>query len=300
MKIKYTVMLLLALWFLSLPFILPSQLPSKPSIDTISLQYKTTMLEKQVEELKRHYQDEVAPVPPIPIRYIPVWLSTMTFLLTIFLGIATYQSFIKVKEAKEQILETQKLITKAENLIEKADTKIERTDLKIEKAETFINAIKEKSERLNAEIKKNIEDFLQLSQNRVVEIEKMKDEYVSQLNQLSSESKESLKTVEQIKMKLSSTQSYLYQSVEKLFSINQSIADLSNDKKLLELQYLYRGISQIYSPFVEDRISGINILGAKGRMSDIEHLDHLILSNDEQPEIKLKATIAKADILSRG
>lgn len=226
------------------------------------------MLENEIKELKDVLKNEVYPTPPIPLRYIPIWLTTMTFLLTIFLGIATFQSFIKVKEAKDQMKDTKKIL---------------------EEAERTLKSLKEKYE---GEMKQIRDDFNNTSQNVTRLVEEVYIKAENKVNELAARYSRGLYAIEQ-------NQNYLYESIDLLFKLTQTIAESTKNREIYERQYLSRGISQIYSSEKEDRICGINILGSKGRRSDIVHIDFLIL-NDESDEIKLKASEAKAEILNRG
>ena len=125
MKSKSFLRLMLILWLFSPAFLSLSQSSPGKTQDSVLLQSKITMLENEINELKDILKNEVYPTPPIPLRYIPIWLTTMTFLLTIFLGIATFQSFIKVKEAKEQMTTTQKIMEESESTLYNLKNKYE-------------------------------------------------------------------------------------------------------------------------------------------------------------------------------
>lgn len=109
----------------------------------------------------------------------------------------------------------------------------------------------------------------------------------------------SSKEIKQLNKELSSHETYLKESIELLFELNSSLANMTKNKKFLKTVHVKRAVSSLYSSDKNERFSGITTLGESGGAAEIKHLEHIIVDEKESANNKLLAHDAMAKIESR-
>lgn len=102
-----------------------------------------------------------------------------------------------------------------------------------------------------------------------------------------------------IDKQITGTQTFIQKGHENLFDLLQYYADKNQLKNLMEIIFRKRAICSLYSHEENERFTGISVLTEKGLISDIDHLEYIILNPDENENNKRLAIDAITNIRLR-
>jgi len=197
---------------------------------------------------------------PWSIRFIPILVPILAFLLTFGLGIITFIGFFKTKDALD----------------------------KVEKAGDKIDKFRDNSQRIYEQYETRLKDG-------ITEFEILEKETTKNIQKLYSSLKNNSMEIIQIEKSLSSHQTYIKQSIELSFDILIWYANKSKDKELLKSVFINRAVSNLYSFDEKERFSGISTLGEIGTLSEIIHLENVLMNNFEN---NINKTLAHQSIVN--
>lgn len=250
-----------------------------------SIQIDTTVLTKKIEndvikrievlENQKSFKEDLIAKP---FEYGTFVTAILTLILALFLGWASYLSYGRINEAKQIVKEAQ---DKLDLFDENAKKKIDELDREIEKYDKQVML-------LNKNLEHQIDDFSKEIETKGKEIKIICDK-----------SYEIEKEVKSMHKELSKNQNYIKESIENIFEALYWIANNKGDKDQLNIVFLRRAISNLYSMDKALRFLGISVLREHGNMSDIRHLENIQNNPDESVELRQIASDAIVRITLR-
>ena len=153
--------------------------------------------------------------------------------------------------------------------------------------------------RLLSSIQKDSKEIKKDTNKIIIEANSKIEKFKSDSDKLLNEFKGDVKKIHKIEKEISKHRSYLHQSVEVYYDLFLFLANNIKNTELLEMTFIKRSVSQVYSINENERFTGITTLGECGSTYDIKHLEYVILNPDETKENKLIANDAIVKIKTK-
>jgi hypothetical protein len=230
----------------------------------VSLNNKINFLEIQIQNANK-------PSLTNALEFASFVVGFMAFILSLFLAWATYISYLRIKEANDRIIETKVTIKEANESIDtfKKDSRL--------MCDIFENNVKLK-----------IEGFDKESNRITKEIQNILKEFT-----------EKIEKINKIEREVSTQQTYLHQSLENVYELFLFVSNINKDKTLLREIFINRAVGNLYSFDEKERFTSITTLGEIGDMSNIKHLENVLLNILETDKNKLLANNAIVNIKTK-